>query len=200
MALITDAGTPLISDPGYKLVREARAVGVLVTTVPGPSAVLAALTIAGLPTDRFFFAGFLPNKAQARATTLASFASIPGSLVFFESAKRLGPALAAMATVLGPREAAVTRELTKLHEEVRSGTLATLAAHYADAGPPRGEVVVVVGPPEAKGEETGAVDIGSMLDEALAGQSLRDAVDAVATASGRPRREVYQIALSRTRQ
>ena len=150
IALVTDAGTPLVSDPGYKLVRECVAEGVAVTTLPGASAPLVALVLSGLPTDRFLVAGFLPNKSSARRATAGELKGVPATLVFFESPQRLPESLADLADILGPREAAVARELTKLYEEVRRGTLPDLAAHYAEAGPPRGEVVLVIGPP---GEE-----------------------------------------------
>ena len=146
VALVSDAGTPLISDPGYKLVRAARAAGHAVHTVPGPSAAIAALTLAGLPTDRFLFLGFLPAKAKARADAIAEIAGVRASLVFYESGPRLGDSLAALADGLGARDAAVARELTKLHEECVTGTLTELAARYIDAAP-KGEIVVVVGPP-----------------------------------------------------
>jgi 16S rRNA (cytidine1402-2'-O)-methyltransferase len=196
IALVSDAGTPLISDPGYKLVREAIAAGYAVTALPGPAAPLAALVLSGLPSDRFMFAGFLPPKTAGRRKALAELAAVPATLLFFESAGRLADSLADMAAVLGAREAAVARELTKLYEEVRRGSLPDLAAHYAAAGPPRGEIVVVVGPPGPSAGATEA-DLDAALDAALAEASLRDAVDAVAAATGRPRREVYARALQR---
>jgi 16S rRNA (cytidine1402-2'-O)-methyltransferase len=196
VALVSDAGTPLVSDPGYKLVREATAAGFKVTTLPGPSAPLAALVLSGLPSDRFLFAGFLPPKTVGRRKALGELAAVPATLLFFESAGRLAESLADMAEVLGPREAAVTRELTKLYEEVRRGGLAELAAHYREAGAPKGEIVVVVGPPGAA-PAGGGIDLDAALDTALAEMSLRDAVDAVAAATGRPRREVYARALER---
>jgi 16S rRNA (cytidine1402-2'-O)-methyltransferase len=195
VALVSDAGSPLISDPGYKLVEAAIAEGIAVTAIPGASAGLTALSVSGLPTDRFLFAGFLPAKAVARRRALAELAPLQASLVFYESARRLPAALAQMADVLGPRPAAVARELTKLHEEVRRGTLPELAAHYRAAGPPRGEVVVVVGPPEPGRHPLAAEDLDARLRAALAGASLRDAVVAVAAASGLPRRRVYARAL-----
>ena len=146
IALVSDAGTPLISDPGYKLVRAARAAGHAVHTLPGPSAVIAALTLAGLPTDRFLFLGFLPAKAKARGDALAEVAAVRATLVLYESGPRLGDTLAALAQQLGDRDAAVAREISKLYEECATGTLSELAARYANA-PPRGEIVVVVGPP-----------------------------------------------------
>jgi 16S rRNA (cytidine1402-2'-O)-methyltransferase len=196
VALVSDAGTPLISDPGYKLVTAAAAAGVAVTAVPGASAGLAALTVSGLPSDRYFFAGFLPNKSAARRRALAELVPVPASLVIYESARRLPAALADMAEVMGPRPAAVARELTKLHEEVRRGTLPALAEHYGSAGPPKGEVVVVIGPP---GLDAAAVPSAEVLDTrlraALGRESLRDAVAAVAEATGLPRKQIYARAL-----
>ena len=195
IALVSDAGTPLISDPGYRLVVEARAAGITVTTAPGPSAPIAALTVSGLPTDRFFFAGFLPSKRAARRRALEALSAIDGALLMFESARRLANSLADMADVLGPREAAVVRELTKLHEEVRRATLDVLAAHYDAAGAPKGEIVVVVAPP---GADAGRLDDGvvdELLRAALATDSLRDAAARVALATGLPRRRLYNRAL-----
>ncbi|MEX1205316.1 MAG: 16S rRNA (cytidine(1402)-2'-O)-methyltransferase [Dongiaceae bacterium] len=201
VALVSDAGTPLVSDPGYKLVRAAIDAGVPVTAVPGPSAPLAALVLSGLPTDRFLFAGFLPARAAARRTALRELAATPATLILFESAGRLAAALADMAAVLGARPAAVARELTKLFEEVRRGRLPELAEHYAAAGPPKGEVVVVVGPPAAAAVATSdaALELDAALAEALARMSLRDAVAAAAAATGRARREVYARALEISR-
>jgi 16S rRNA (cytidine1402-2'-O)-methyltransferase len=194
LALISDAGTPLVSDPGYKLVQAAIADGLPLTALPGPSAALAALVLSGLPPDRFFFAGFLPVRSTQRRQELAELAVIPGTLIFYEAANRLPAALADMLAVLGPRPAAVARELTKLFEEMRRGDLASLAAHYA-SGPPRGEVVVVIGPPLAEMKaEASALD--QALAEALVSMSLRDAVDRVAAATGEPRRTVYVRALA----
>src|SRR5262245_65299997 len=157
IALVSDAGTPLVSDPGYKLVREARAAGASVTALPGASAVLAALTLSALPTDRFFFEGFLPAKEAARRARIAELKRIPATLVLFETGPRVADALADLAAGLGPREAAVCRELTKFYEEVRRGDLATLAREAAQTGEPRGEMVIVVAPPGPQGELT-AVD------------------------------------------
>jgi 16S rRNA (cytidine1402-2'-O)-methyltransferase len=195
VALVSDAGTPLISDPGYKLVRAAIEAGIPTTTLPGASAALAALVLSGLPTDRFFFTGFLPPRTAARRTELAALVSIPATLIVFESAGRLADALADMAAVLGARPAAVARELTKFYEEVRRGTLAELAEHYAAADPPKGEIVIVVGPPAAAAEASDAA-IDEALRAALASASLRDAVDAVAAALAAPRRRVYARALA----
>ncbi len=196
VALVSDAGTPLVSDPGYRLVEAAIASDIAVTAIPGASAGLAALTVSGLPTDRFFFAGFLPAKAAARRRALGELAAVEASLVIYESARRLPAALADMAEVLGPRQGAVARELTKLYEEVRRGTLSDLADHYASAGPPKGEVVVVVGPPERGGGATlAAQDLDAKLGAALGRASLRDAVAAVAAETGLPRKRVYARAL-----
>jgi len=195
VALISDAGTPLVSDPGYKLVREAVADGIAVHAIPGPSAGIAALVSAGLPTDRFLFAGFPPPRHAARVSTFRELLQVPATLIFFESARRLAACLADMAAVFGPREAAVARELTKLHEEVRRDTLVALAQHYQEAGAPRGEVVIVVAPPQ---RGAGPVDVDSLLREALDRMSLRDAAAAVSEASGVPRRDVYARALELT--
>lgn len=193
VALVSDAGTPLISDPGYKLVRDARAAGVKVTTVPGPSAAIAALTLAGLPTDRFAFFGFLPAKPGARATAIAETAGFKGTLVFYESGPRLAATLAALAEGLGDREAAVAREISKAFEEAVTGTLAELAARY-DKAPPKGEIVIVVGPPgEAPPADADAVD--AALTEAMTRLSASRAAAEVSQALGLPRREVYARAL-----
>ena len=199
IALVSDAGMPLVSDPGYKLVRAAIAEGLPVTTVPGASAPLAALALSGLPSDRFLFAGFLPSRSTARRHELAELATVPATLIFFESARRLGESLADMAAVLGDRPAAVAREMTKRFGEVRRDSLAALATHYAAAGPPKGEVVIVVGPPASapfRDDAQAAVTLDDMLRDALAGASLRDAAAAVAIASGLPRRAVYARALA----
>jgi len=193
IALISDAGTPLISDPGYKLVRAARAAGHAVHTVPGPSAAIAALTLAGLPTDRFLFVGFLPPRAKARADAIAEVAGVRATLVLYESGPRLGETLEALAARLGPREAAVARELTKLHEECVTGTLAELAERYADNAP-RGEIVIVVGPPAA-GEAASEADLDAALEEALAHLSPSRAAAEVAERFGVPRKRAYARAL-----
>jgi 16S rRNA (cytidine1402-2'-O)-methyltransferase len=202
VALVSDAGTPLVSDPGYKLVRAAIEAGIPVTAAPGASAALAALVLSGLPSDRFLFAGFLPPRQAARQTELAALAAVPATLIFFESAGRLAETLADMATVLGVRDAAVARELTKLYEEVRRGSLSELAQHYGSADPPRGEIVIVVGPPAAAAEASDAA-IDDALRAALANASLRDAVAAVAAALPAPRRrrgrQVTQNTAGRTR-
>jgi len=195
LALVSDAGTPLVSDPGFKLVREAVAVGIPVTAVPGASAALAALMVAGLPSDRFLFAGFLPAKSAARRRELRELAAVPASLIFYETAPRLGDALGDMAAMLGDRPAAVARELTKLHEEVRRGGLESLAEHYRKAGPPKGEIVVIVGPPTA-GLAPSEADLDAQILAALQTASLREASAAVAAATGLPRRQVYARALA----
>jgi 16S rRNA (cytidine1402-2'-O)-methyltransferase len=195
LALVSDAGTPLISDPGYRLVREVTAAGHAVTALPGPSSVLAALCVAGLPTDRFFFEGFLPPKQAARQTRIAELSRVDATLVLFETGPRIAAALRDLAGGFGDREAAICRELTKLHEEVRRGSLPTLADE-ADALETRGEFVVVIGPPREDADAISADDLDVMLREALAARSLRDAVDAVSELSRRPRREVYARALS----
>jgi 16S rRNA (cytidine1402-2'-O)-methyltransferase len=194
VALVSDAGTPLISDPGFKLVREAGAAGHAVTALPGASAVLAALTISGLPTDRFMFEGFLPAREGQRRKRIDEIKLIPATLVLFETGPRIAAALADLATGLGPREAAVCRELTKLYEEVRRGDLASLAAHYAASDEPRGEIVIVIAPPGAPASD--AADLDSLLRQALGRVSVKEAVAEIAAVTGRPRREVYQRALA----
>jgi 16S rRNA (cytidine1402-2'-O)-methyltransferase len=196
IALISDAGTPLISDPGYKLVRAARAAGHAVHTVPGPSAVIAALTLAGLPTDRFLFGGFLPAKAKAKADALAKLAGLRATLVFYESGPRLAETLAAMAELLGTREAAVAREITKLHEECVTGALDELAERYAAAPPPRGEIVIVVGPP-AEAEAASDFELDAALDDALTRLSPSRAAAEVAERLNVPRKRAYARALER---
>jgi 16S rRNA (cytidine1402-2'-O)-methyltransferase len=198
VALVSDAGTPLISDPGYRLVRDATADGLPVSAAPGPSSALMALTVAGLPTDRFFFEGFLPPKEAARRTRIAELARIHATLVLFESGPRIAGALADLASGLGPRPAAVCRELTKLHEEVRRADLATLAADYAAGAETRGEFVVVVAPPEAA-EQMSAAEIDTLLQAALARTSVKEAVAEVAAATGEPRRVIYTRALELTK-
>lgn len=194
VALISDAGTPLISDPGYRLAREASAAGHAVTALPGASSVLAALAVAGLPTDRFFFEGFLPAKDAARQKRIRELTRIPATLVLFETGPRIAAALGALAAELGPREAAVCRELTKLHEEVRRSSLDALARDYAGGAETRGEFVVVIAPPVERQAET--QDIDAMLRQALARTSVKEAVGEVASATGASRRDVYQRALA----
>jgi 16S rRNA (cytidine1402-2'-O)-methyltransferase len=195
IALVSDAGTPLVSDPGYKLVREALAEGIPVHAIPGASATLTALALAGLPTDRFLFAGFLPSKPGERGSVLAELKSVRATLIFFESAQRLADSLAQMLEVLGDRAVAVTRELTKLHEEVRRGTLATLAPRYAEEPPPRGEVTVLIGPPSEAETDFGRID--AMLDHALPFMPVKAASAMIAEALGVNRKAVYERALDK---
>jgi 16S rRNA (cytidine1402-2'-O)-methyltransferase len=195
LALISDAGTPLVSDPGYKLVAEALAAGIAVTSVPGPSAVLAALVVAGLPTDRFFFEGFLPPRSAARRTRINELAFVPATLVFFESPRRLAEMLADLAAELGDRPAAVARELTKLYETTRRGTLAELAALFGEEPPPKGEIVVLVGPP-ALVAPVAEQELDRLLQGALENLSVKDAAAAVSAQTGAPRRQVYARALT----
>lgn len=192
VALVSDAGTPLISDPGYRLVRTARERGIAVTSLPGANAAVVAMTLSGLPNDRFLFAGFLPNKAKAREDVLASLAAVPATLVFYDTAPRLDASLAAIDAVLPGREVAVARELTKKFEECRSGTPQELAAHYA-AHPPRGEIVLLIAPPGD--EPAGEVDVDALLREALAGAKASQAAAAVAKATGLDRKTLYARAL-----
>ena len=194
IALVSDAGTPLISDPGYKLIRAARAAGIAIHTLPGPCAAIAALTLAGLPTDRFLFLGFLSAKAKARSDSIADVASLRASLVLYESGPRLADSLAALAGGLGDRPAAVIREITKLHEECVTGSLAELAARYAEA-PPRGEIVIVVGPPAEPGEVSDAA-LDEALGEALSRLSASRAAAEIATQLGVPKKRAYARALA----
>jgi len=194
VALVSDAGTPLISDPGYKLVRDARAAGHLVVTVPGPCAAVAALTLAGLPTDRFFFLGFLPPKDKARADAIREVAGVRATLVLYESGPRLAACLTTLAAELGDRDAAVAREITKRFEEAVTGTLSALAARYAEA-PPRGEIVIVIAPP---GEAPPAriEDADALLVEALTRLPASKAAGEVSRALGLDRRALYARALA----
>ncbi|MHA1565022.1 MAG: 16S rRNA (cytidine(1402)-2'-O)-methyltransferase [Alphaproteobacteria bacterium] len=195
VALVSDAGTPLVSDPGYKLVRAVVESDLPVSAVPGPMAGVMALVLSGLPADRFLFAGFLPNKAAARRRALLELKTVPATLIFYESARRLAASLADMAAVLGPRPAVVARELTKIYEQVVRGSLLDLQERYAGS-PPKGEIVVVVAPPDAAASEVGEQELDEMLARALAGHSLRDGVAAVAEATGVARRVVYERALA----
>lgn len=197
IALVSDAGTPLISDPGFKLVRAAREAGRHVTTVPGPCAAIAALTLSGLPTDRFLFLGFLPAKAKARADAIAEIADVRATLVIYEGGPRLGDTLLALAAHLGSRDAAVTREMTKLHEECVTGTLPDLAQRYADDFP-RGEIVIVVGPAR-DAEEVSDDELDSMLEAAMASLSPSRAAAEVAQRLGIPRKRAYARALELAR-
>ena len=199
VALVSDAGTPLVSDPGFKLVREAQSAGHVVTALPGACAVLAALAVAGLPTDRFCFAGFLPPRETARRARIGELAALPATLVLFETGPRIAAMLGDLAAAFGARPAAVCRELTKLHEEVRRAGLDELARHYAQGAETRGEFVVVVGPP-AEAAAVDAAGLDSLLQSALATASLKDAVEAVAAATGQNRRLVYRRALTLAKQ
>jgi 16S rRNA (cytidine1402-2'-O)-methyltransferase len=194
VALVSDAGTPLISDPGFKLVREASSAGHKVMALPGPSSVLTALSVAALPTDRFFFEGFLPAKQSARRGRLSELKPIDATLVLFESGNRVQETLSDLAEMLGPREAAICRELTKLHEEVLRATL-DLLARRADTLETRGEFVLVIGPPDADALVLTADALDQMLRDQLRDHSVKDAVAHAVELSGRPRREVYARAL-----
>ena len=197
IALVSDAGTPLISDPGFKLVREATARGIYISAVPGASAPLMALVLSGLPSDRFFYAGFLPQRKSARRAELIKFAAIEATLVLLESPRRLAASLTDMVEILGRRDVCVARELTKLHEELRRGALEDIAAHYRDAATPKGEVVVIVGPPVKDAAEV-SDDIDARLEVAILTMSVRDAAAMVAEACDVPRRTVYARALELT--
>jgi 16S rRNA (cytidine1402-2'-O)-methyltransferase len=197
LALVSDAGTPLVSDPGYRLVRECAALGIPVIPLPGASSIMAALVAAGLPTDRFLFAGFLPNKSAARRSVLEEFATVRATLLFLESPHRLAASLADMKDALGLRDAAIARELTKLHEEIRRGTLSELASHYASAPEPKGEIVIVVGPPFEQAPTEDSLD--DALAPALKKMTLRDAVAKVAKDTGIARNKVYARALELAR-
>ena len=202
-ALVADAGTPLISDPGYKLVRAALDAGIRVTGCPGPSAPLLALILSGLPTDRFYFGGFLPARAGARRRALAPLASLDATLVFLESPRRLAASLGDMAATLGPRPATVARELTKRYEELQRGTLASLADHYGAAGAPKGEIVVVIkGARGAAAPALSDAEIDGRLAGLLATGTVRDAAAQLSAETGRPRRALYAraLALARSRE
>lgn len=194
VALISDAGTPLVSDPGYKLVRAAIEEDIHVTPLPGASSVMAALCLAGLPTDRFFFAGFLPARAEAAHSYVQSMRAVPATLVMFEAARRLTGSLELLLEVLGDRPAAVTRELTKRYEEARRGNLSELLAHYRQEGEPRGELVLVIGGPPDIAASDG--DVKAKLELLLGTHSVKDAAAIVAEETGRPRKEVYTLALA----
>jgi 16S rRNA (cytidine1402-2'-O)-methyltransferase len=196
VALVSDAGTPLISDPGYKLVEAAIAEEIAVTAAPGASALLTALVLSGLPSDRFLFAGFLPPKSAARRAEIKALSAVQATLIFYEGPSRVAKLLDDLLAVLGPRPAAVARELTKRFEEVRRGTLDDLAAFYAGTPQPKGEIVILVGPPGANDDsEMSESDIDAALEAALAGHSVREAASLVAAETGLPRRTVYARAL-----
>jgi len=195
LALVSDAGTPLVSDPGFKLVADAVTENLPVTSVPGASAVLAALVVAGLPTDRFFFEGFLPSRSGQRRARIAELANIPGTLVFFESARRIDETLEDLLVVLGPRQAAIARELTKHFEQIRRGTLPELITGLTEEGAPRGEIVLLVGPPDATSKEVSEADLDTRLLKALEVHSVKDAASVVSADTGQPRRQVYARAI-----
>lgn len=195
LALVSDAGTPLISDPGYKLVAAAVEENIPLISVPGASAVLAALVVAGLPTDRFFFEGFLPSKSAARRQRIAELASIPGTLVFFESPHRVAETLVDLHAVLGPREAALARELTKHFETVRRGLLGDLAATLAQEPTPKGEIVLLVAPPSQEIIAPSAEDLDQKIGKALETLSVKEAATVVSAETGQPRRKVYARAV-----
>lgn len=195
VALVSDAGTPLVADPGFRLVREALAGGHHVSALPGPSAALMALTLSDLPSDRFMFGGFLPEKPGERRRLAGELAAVPATLILFEAARRLPESLADLAEVLGDRPAAVARELTKIYEEVRRGGLASLARAYAEEGAPKGEVVLVIGPPTREAALAGPEALDALLREALSAVGFKQAVADVAARTGQPRRIVYARAL-----
>lgn len=195
VALVSDAGMPLISDPGYKLVRACAAEGLFVTSLPGANAPLAALQLSGIPVDAFSFAGFLPSKRAARKESLEKWAAVDSTLIFFESARRLPAMLADLGALMPGRDAAVVREITKMFEETRRGTVAELSVHYQEAGPPKGEVVVVVGPPGADCKKTGEKDMEGRMRVLLRTLKTRDAANVLASETGMPRKEAYDLAL-----
>jgi 16S rRNA (cytidine1402-2'-O)-methyltransferase len=192
VALVSDAGTPLISDPGFKLVRHAKEAGIAVTSLPGPSAAIVALTLSGLPSDRFLFAGFLPSKTKARLDVLAELASVSATLVFYESAQRLLDALTAIEEALPGREVSVARELTKKFEECRTGSPDDLAAHYS-AHPPKGEIVLLIGPPVE--QAPGDFDVDALLKLELATAKASQAAAKVAKTTGLDRKVLYARAM-----
>jgi 16S rRNA (cytidine1402-2'-O)-methyltransferase len=196
VALVSDAGTPLISDPGFKLVRDAREAGHAVVTIPGPCAAIAALTLAGLPTDRFLFLGFLPSKAKARADAIGEIAGVRTTLILYESGPRLSATLAALAEGLGDRDAAVAREISKRFEECVTDRLSALSARYQDA-PPKGEIVIVVGPP-GEAPAPSPEDADALLIEALKRLPAAKAAHEVAKATGLNKRDLYTRARAMT--
>ena len=196
LALVSDAGTPLVSDPGFRLVGAALEQGFVVTAIPGPSALLAGLVVAGLPTSRFFFEGFLPVRSAARRQRIAELAAVPGTLIFYESPRRVAELMDDLAAVLGPREAAVAREMTKLYEEVRRGPLPDLAAAYAAEPAPRGEIVVLVAPPADGAPALDGDALDTRIRDALRTHSVKDAAAVVAGETGQPRRKVYARAIA----
>ncbi len=194
VALISDAGTPLVSDPGYKLVHEALEKNIYVTAIPGASSVLSALCLSGLPTDKFFFGGFLPAKPEALKKYIASLAAIPATLVFFESARRLEESLEALQDSLSDRQAAIVREITKIYEESRRGKLSELLAYIKQNGAPKGEIVIVISPPQEKEKDTNQ-NIEAQLITLLKSHSVKETAAIMAEQTGRPRKEIYALAL-----
>lgn len=199
VALVSDAGTPMVSDPGLPLLKACIEADIQVTHLPGPSSVLTALVLSGLPTDRFLFAGFPAPKQGKRKAGFEQLKTVPATLVFLESTKRLARSLADMADVLGPRDAVTGRELTKMFEEMRRGTLDELAAHYSASGAPKGEVVIVVAPPDSDADVTSDAELDALLGEALKGESVRDASARIAAETGLAKRTVYARALALAR-
>jgi len=195
VALVSDAGSPLVSDPGFPLIRACAAEGIPMTALPGPAAPILALQLSGLPSDRFLFAGFSPARSSARRDFLAEIAAIPATLILFETGPRLAESLADMNAILGPRDAAIARELTKLHEIVRRGRLADLAAAYAAEAPPKGEIVVVIGPPEQSAAESSGPSPATVLRDLLLRHRVREAADMAAGMCGQSRKTMYALAL-----
>ncbi|MEC7651124.1 MAG: 16S rRNA (cytidine(1402)-2'-O)-methyltransferase [Pseudomonadota bacterium] len=198
VALVSDAGTPLVSDPGYKLVAACRDAGITVVAVPGASAVLAALTVSGLPSDRFMFAGFLPAAEGARRSQITELAELTATTIWFETPARIARSLTDMADILGPRDAVIARELTKLHEEILRGTLDELAARLASGPALKGEIVLLVAGRSRDDEAMDDAQLAAMLRAELEDQRLRDAVKSVVEMTGLPRNRVYRLALELT--
>ena len=200
VALVSDAGTPLISDPGYKLVAACHEAGISVTSIPGPSAPIVGLSVAGLPSDRFAFQGFVPSATGAARRAIAASVQLDMTQIWFESAKRLPATLQLMFEIYGDRLAVITRELTKLHEEIKRAPLSVLAADYAASGPPKGEIVLFIAAPDETEHTKSVEDIDTLLQEALSRQSLKDAVQEVAAITGQSRKRIYQQALTLQKQ
>ena len=198
VALVSDAGTPLVSDPGYRLVAACREHGITVVAAPGASAVLAALTVSGLPSDRFMFAGFLPTAEGARRSQITELAELSATTIWFETPARIVRSLTDMADILGPRDAVIARELTKLHEEVLHGTLDELAARLASGPALKGEIVLLVAGRSRDDNVMDDTQLATMLRAELQGQRLRDAVKSVVEMTGLPRNRVYRLALDLT--
>lgn len=198
VVLVSDAGMPMISDPGYKLVRECAEEGVYVTTIPGASAPLCALQLSAIPTDKFCFLGFLPNKAKARQDVLGKWADVDATLVAFESAGRLSASLSDIQSVFGARQVAVVREITKLYEEVKRGTSAELLEYYTENGKPKGEIVLVIAPPEEKSYSSD--DVENMIRTALKSMKVKDAARDIAKKTGLKMSDLYDVALAVSRE